>query len=611
MAPEPVLTVEDSFHSHDRMFCPPSGGGTKQQTTPSHFETLPTTSSPTTTTTPHALAPPSTIDDVSLETDSVEPSSPRVEHMRSRLCASVEFDLSNSSDNSAFRVHSFPLKDWGDADSSFQSIPLPRDLIEVSRTSLSPTSKPRTMDIGENPDIVPMVELEARGIMGTSTSSMTFPLNSDQEASGIFPVNENVSEILPSTSSKSTLPTSSSQDTLPVHAAASTVPADITSLSFDNQRDIVTAILDSGSGLHTISESLAQQKGLVLHDSVSLARMADGKIAYSAGSASVILKFRDTDVLSDSCKIELDAIGFNSSLLISRHMLCDFGFRFFDSSEHEFGSWIITPAWRWHRLKIEGGATVMDFQISVTDGNMSLTPIIGLPTISLDVSAALGALTSSISSKTSSSIKHVSALCALTDADVSDGVTAVSSTNNVHDMNSFLFEQLPTTHVCSMSSMKVGDALNGNIEENNTAVAHGLRKFTKTELHEIFGHCSDRALHSVIDNSDMSSFKQTKSSKRHRYKCKCTSCSLGFHRARAVPSVRKPISASSTYETGECWDFDFGRYWSDPDIEGFRTDVTFVEKNSRYAVAVLLKDHTCLWEGIQELRRFVREELVL
>jgi hypothetical protein len=397
--------VEDSFHSHDRKFCPPSGGGAQQHTTSSHsetlpasssptnqhtsshLETLPPTSSPTTTTTPHALAPPSTIDDVSLETDSVEPSSsPRVEHMSSRLCASVEFDLSNSSDNSAFRVHSIPLKDWGDADSSFQSISLPRDLIEVSRTSLSATSGRRFSDKRSssmmNPVAIPsdLLKLRARGIMGTTTSSMTFPLNSDQEASGIFPINENVSEILPSTSSKSTLPTSSSQDTLPVHAAASTVPADITSLSFDNQRDIVTAILDSGSGLHTISESLAQQKGLVLHDSVSLARMADGKIAYSAGSASVILKFRDTDVLSDSCKIELDAIGFNSSLLISRHMLCDFGFRFFDSSEHEFGSWIITPAWRWHRLKIEGGATVMDFQISVTDGNMSLTPIIGLPT---------------------------------------------------------------------------------------------------------------------------------------------------------------------------------------------------------------------------------------
>ena len=309
------------------MFCPPSGGGAQQHTTSSHSETLPTsssptnqhtsshletlppTSSPTNTPSPIALTPPSN-NGLSVETDSVEPSSPRVEHMRSRLCASVEFDLSNSSDNSAFRVHSFPLKDWGDADSSFQSITLPRDLIEVSRTSLSATSKPRTMDIGENPDIVPMVELEARGIMGTSTSSMTFPLNFDEVPPHI---NENVSEILPSTSSKSTLPTSSSQDTLPVHAAASTVPADITSLSFDNQRDIVTAILDSGSGLHTISESLAQQKGLVLHDSVSLTRMADGKVAYSAGSASVILKFRDTDVLSDSCKLELDAIGFNSN----------------------------------------------------------------------------------------------------------------------------------------------------------------------------------------------------------------------------------------------------------------------------------------------------------
>ena len=126
--------------------------------------------------------------------------------------------------------------------------------------------------------------------MGTiSTSSMTSPLNSDSTPTRKTQINENVSEILPPTSSKSTISTPSSQENRTVHAAASTVPADITSLSLDNQRDIVTAILDSGSGLHTISETLAQQKGLVLHDSVSLARMADGKIAYSAGSASVIL----------------------------------------------------------------------------------------------------------------------------------------------------------------------------------------------------------------------------------------------------------------------------------------------------------------------------------
>ena len=140
-----------------------------------YFETLSSTNSPTTTT-PNALTPPSTKDDVSLETDSVEPSSsPRVEHMRSRLCASVEFDLSNSSDNSAFSVYSIPLKDWGDADSSFQSISLPRDLIEVSRTSLSATSGRRFSDKRSssmmNPVVIPsdILKLQARGTMETTT----------------------------------------------------------------------------------------------------------------------------------------------------------------------------------------------------------------------------------------------------------------------------------------------------------------------------------------------------------------------------------------------------------------------------------------------------------
>ena len=60
-----------------------------------------------TTTTPHSisLTPPSTIDGLSVETDSVEPSYLRVEHMRSRFCVSDGFDLSNTSDNSTFRLH--------------------------------------------------------------------------------------------------------------------------------------------------------------------------------------------------------------------------------------------------------------------------------------------------------------------------------------------------------------------------------------------------------------------------------------------------------------------------------------------------------------------------
>ena len=40
----------------------------------------------------------------------------------------------------------------------------------------------------------------------------------------------------------------------------------------------------------------------------------------------------------------------------------------------------------------------------------------------------------------------------------------------------------------------------------------------------------------------------------------------------------------------------------------FRIDATFAERNSRYAFAVLLKDHATLWDAIEELRRSVREK---
>ena len=75
------------------------------QLTSYYLETLLPTNSPTTT--PHsiALTPPSTIDGLSAETDLVEPSSLRVEHMRSYFCVSDGFDLSNTSDNSTFRLH--------------------------------------------------------------------------------------------------------------------------------------------------------------------------------------------------------------------------------------------------------------------------------------------------------------------------------------------------------------------------------------------------------------------------------------------------------------------------------------------------------------------------
>ena len=68
------------------------------------------------------------------------------------------------------------------------------------------------------------------------------------------------------------------------------------------------------------------------------------------------------------------------------------------------------------------------------------------------------------------------------------------------------------------------------------------------------------------------------------------------------------VAAQIEYLTGESWNFDYGHCWPDDDIEGFRTDATFVERVHRYAFTVLMKGHTTLWDAIEELRRSVREK---
>ena len=258
--PKPILTLDSTFHSQNRVSRPALMEASTTSTTnrtsltansyvpTSDFETLSTTNSPTTdiptsdfetlsttnspTTTPHSIAhiQSSTIDGSSAEKVSVEPSSPRVEHMRSRFCVSDGFDLSNTSDNSTLRVHSIPLTVWGD-----KNLPTTKSRTSLPATSgLSPSRK-RIMDIGENPNMIPedLLKLQTRGIKETELTFMTSPLTFDQVASGIFRSNEIVSEILPSTSSKSTISASSSRDDRTVHAAASSVPAHITSLSLD------------------------------------------------------------------------------------------------------------------------------------------------------------------------------------------------------------------------------------------------------------------------------------------------------------------------------------------------------------------------------------------
>ena len=140
-----------------------------------------------------------------------------------------------------------------------------------------------------------------------------------------------------------------------------TTPPSLGGLPMELQQEIVTAILDSGAGLCTLSEELVRRKGLQLVPSSHLARLGDGTIVKSAGSADVVFLFQTTSVLSESCKIKLNALGFNDRLLISRSVLASSGFRFFDSDPSEYGSFIITPSWHWFPLKLEGGATICDF----------------------------------------------------------------------------------------------------------------------------------------------------------------------------------------------------------------------------------------------------------
>ena len=384
-----------------------------------------------------------------------------------------------------------------------------------------------------------------------------------------------------------------------------TTPPSLGGLPMELQQEIVTAILDSGAGLCTLSEELVRRKGLQLVPSSHLARLGDGTIVKSAGSADVVFLFQTTSVLSESCKIKLNALGFNDRLLISRSVLASSGFRFFDSDPNEYGSFIITPSWHWFPLKLEGGATICDFQMSVQDNKILLKPISDIDPIHADLSSALNSLLT-LSCQDSPTNSGVGVLHGAA-AEVFNSEMAILSSSadymsseSIHDCVMTHIEPIPC---CSL-------ALSPVFNLSTAAVARGLRSFSKQQLHEVFGHCSDVSLDNILDKHDLEN-NPDKTSRKKRQKCRCASCLRGFHPSRRVSGVTKNPSPGQRFETGQCWNFDFGRYWSDPDIEGFRTDATFVEYHSRYAFVVLLKDHTCLWEAIEELRRFVREKLQL
>ena len=366
------------------------------------------------------------------------------------------------------------------------------------------------------------------------------------------------------------------------------------------QLEIVTCIMDSGAGMNTISEELARRKGLILDPSPMMARLGDGSIVGSQGKADIIFKFDNLSVLSESCKLSLDAIGFNRSILISRHILTQHKFRFFDSHSSDFGSWIITPSWHWFPLKIEDGATVCEFQMSSDQGNLLLSPITDAPPIRVDLSQALEDLvTPNIKVLEHDQLLH--------------GAAAQIFSEDVEARREYLeSEDCSSVYLCLMDPLVDNPACclteNNKLFKTGNAVTHGLRRFNRQELHEIFGHCSDVVLDNLLDHKLTDTFPKLTKSQRKRSKCRCPSCLRGFHPSRRVPRRSKHNSGDSSYLTGQSWNFDFGRFWQEGDIEGFKTDATFVEHNSRYAYAVLLKDHIHVWEAIEELRRFVREK---
>ena len=71
-------------------------------------------------------------------------------------------------------------------------------------------------------------------------------------------------------------------------------PPSLGGLLQELQQEIVTAILDSGADLCTLSEDLVRRKGLKLVPSSHLARLGDGTIVKSTGSADVVFLFQNT-----------------------------------------------------------------------------------------------------------------------------------------------------------------------------------------------------------------------------------------------------------------------------------------------------------------------------
>jgi len=77
---------------------------------------------------------------------------------------------------------------------------------------------------------------------------------------------------------------------------------------------------------------------------------------------------------------------------------------------------------------------------------------------------------------------------------------------------------------------------------------------------------------------------------------------VGHHPLRSVPH-RSPSLKS--YPRYVCVTADFERYWPEPDIEGYRTSVLFVDIDSRFAYTVRLSSYSQFLEAFQEYESFI------
>ena len=71
----------------------------------------------------------------------------------------------------------------------------------------------------------------------------------------------------------------------------------VEALTPQQQLQVITAIVDSGAGISTISEELADAEGLDLRPSSSLARLGDGSLVRSKGKALIEFRFLNRGVL--------------------------------------------------------------------------------------------------------------------------------------------------------------------------------------------------------------------------------------------------------------------------------------------------------------------------